>query len=114
MGCGGRRLTTLKRSHGSHYVELAARVLREVIHVIGFDAIDQLLTNRISGAPVVDVEGNYLGIFSEKTAMRVLIGAIYDQLPGTAVRAYMDLDRNRIIERRETLLDVAKRFQQTP
>ena len=40
-----------------------------------FEAIGQLLKNRISGAPVVDPEGNFLGIFSEKTSMQVLISA---------------------------------------
>ncbi len=79
-----------------------------------FEAIDHLLSRRISGAPVVDNEGNYLGIFSEKTAMSVLVNAMHDQLPGTCVRHYMNLDRNRIIEEEDTLLDVAHKFQETP
>ena len=79
-----------------------------------FDAIDHILKRRISGAPVVDAEGRYEGIFSEKTAMRVLVAAIHDQLPGTHVGAYMNLDRNRIIHDEDTLLDVAHKFQETP
>lgn len=79
-----------------------------------FDAIDHLLSRRISGAPVVDADGNYQGIFSEKTAMRVLVAAIYDQLPGTNVASYMNLDRNRIIDDEDSLLDVAHKFQETP
>lgn len=79
-----------------------------------FDAIDHILKRRISGAPVVDNEGRYEGIFSEKTAMRVLIAAIHDQLPGTKVESYMNLDRNRIIHDEDTLLDVAHKFQETP
>ena len=79
-----------------------------------FEAIDHILKRRISGAPVVDSEGRYEGIFSEKTAMRVLIAAIHDQLPGTVVRSYMNLDRNRIIRDEDTLLDVAHKFQETP
>ncbi|GAA4445524.1 CBS domain-containing protein [Novipirellula rosea] len=79
-----------------------------------FDAIDHLLSRRISGAPVVDSRGHYLGIFSEKTAMRALIAALHDQLPGTSVNQYMNLDRNRIIHEDDSLLDIAHKFQETP
>lgn len=79
-----------------------------------FQAIDHILSKRISGAPVVDPEGVFLGIFSEKTALRVLVAAVYDQVPGTNVGSYMNLDRNRIIDENDSLLDVAHKFQQTP
>lgn len=79
-----------------------------------FEAIDQVLKRRISGAPVVDENQKYLGIFSEKTAMRVLVSAVYDQLPGTNVGSYMNVDRNRIIGDEDTLVQVAHKFQQTP
>jgi CBS domain-containing protein len=79
-----------------------------------FQAIDHILGRRISGAPVVDDDGNFLGIFSEKTAMRVLVAAMYDRVPGTNVGSYMNLDRNRIIDENDSLLDVAHKFQQTP
>ena len=35
-----------------------------------FQAIDVLLKKRISGAPVVDIDGGFLGIFSESSCMR--------------------------------------------
>ncbi|WP_182867508.1 CBS domain-containing protein [Rhodopirellula sp. JC639] len=79
-----------------------------------FQSIDHILSKRISGAPVVDERGNFLGIFSEKTAMRVLVAAIYDQVPGTSVGSYMNLDRNRIIDENDCLHDVAEKFEQTP
>ncbi len=79
-----------------------------------FQAIDHILGKRISGAPVVDDDGVFLGIFSEKTAMRVLVAAMYDQVPGINVGSYMNLDRNRIIDEDDSLLDVALKFQQTP
>ena len=31
-----------------------------------FDAIDLLLKNRVSGAPVIDDQGEFLGVFSEQ------------------------------------------------
>lgn len=79
-----------------------------------FEAIDHILGNRISGAPVVDERGAFLGIFSEKTAMKVLVAALYDQVPGTNVGSYMNLDRNRIIDEDDSLLDVAEKFEETP
>ncbi|TWT80867.1 putative voltage-gated ClC-type chloride channel ClcB [Planctomycetes bacterium CA13] len=79
-----------------------------------FEAIDDILKRHISGAPVVDDKGRFLGIFSEKTAMRVLIAALHDNLPGTHVKSYMNTDSERIIHEEDTLLDVAHRFQETP
>ena len=86
--------------------------LRPEVNV--FEAIDHILAKRISGAPVLDVDGKFQGIFSEKTAMQVLISAAYDSLPGTNVGAYMNTDRNRIITEDSSLLDVAHKFQETP
>jgi CBS domain-containing protein len=79
-----------------------------------FDAIDDILARRISGAPVVDSSGRYLGIFSEKTAMRALIAAVHDQVPGTRLDAYMNVDRNRLIQDDDRLVDIAHKFQETP
>lgn len=79
-----------------------------------FDAIDHLLARRISGAPVVEDGGRFLGVFSEKTAMRALVAAIHDQLPGTRVDAYMNTDRNRLIDDDDLLVDIVHKFQQTP
>lgn len=79
-----------------------------------FDAIDHILSKRISGAPVLDDHGKFLGVFSEKTAMQVLVSAAYDYLPGSSVGTYMNTDRNRIIGEDNSLLDVAHRFQLTP
>ena len=78
-----------------------------------FEAIDQLLARHISGAPVLDANGRFLGVFSEKTAMQVLISAAYDQLPGTRLDAYMNTDRRRVVDDRASLADVARKFQQT-
>lgn len=79
-----------------------------------FEAIDHILSRRISGAPVVDDNGKFLGIFSEKTAMRVLIASAFDQFPGATVGHYMNIDRNRLIPEEESLLVVAHKFQESP
>lgn len=79
-----------------------------------FDAIGLLLKNRISGAPVVDGEGRFVGIFSEKTSMQVLISAAFDQLPTSRVGAYMNEDSQRVIDEDANLLQIAQIFLETP
>lgn len=59
-------------------------------------AVQRLLKNRISGAPVVDIDGTYLGVFSEKCSMHVLLDAAYEQLPSNQVRVFMDTDAKTI------------------
>ncbi len=78
-----------------------------------FDAITLLLARQISGAPVVDKQGRFLGVFSEKTSMSVLLGAAYDQLPSCRVEAFMDVDQGRVICEGDDLFKVAELFQRT-
>lgn len=59
-------------------------------------AVELLLKNRISGAPVVDSSGRYLGVFSEKCSMHVILDAAYEQLPSNRVRMFMDTDAQTI------------------
>ncbi|MEZ6152863.1 MAG: CBS domain-containing protein [Pirellulaceae bacterium] len=56
-----------------------------------FSAIDILLRKRISGAPVVDSQGRYLGVFSESSSMRVIVNAAYDNLPDAGLMPFVDL-----------------------
>ena len=77
------------------------------------DAIKKLLHHRISGAPVVDAEGNYLGVFSEKTSMSFLIDLAYEQLPSNRVGAFMDTDQDRTIREDADLLTIAQIFLNT-
>ena len=79
-----------------------------------FEAIGLLLKNRISGAPVVDQQRNFLGIFSEKTSMQVLISAAYEQLPTCRVEAFMNKDPLRVIGEETSLLAIAQLFLDTP
>jgi CBS domain-containing protein len=78
-----------------------------------FDAIAMLLKRRISGAPVVDSNGQFIGSFSEKTSMNLLLGAAYEQLPTCQVRAFMDTDFGRVIDEEKDLLALARMFEDT-
>ena len=106
-------------SDAGMYINLAREIMTCELVTLSpdvdvFDAIDHILSKRISGAPVLDERGKFQGIFSEKTAMQVLMSAAYDQFPGTNVGAYMNTDRNRIISENASVLDVAHKFQETP
>lgn len=79
-----------------------------------FEVIGRLLKNRISGAPVLDGEGNFMGIFSEKTSMQVLVSAAYEQLPTSRVEAFMNKDFGRVIDEETSLLAIARIFLKTP
>lgn len=53
------------------------------------DAVHILVKNRIAGAPVVDDEGNLLGMLSEFDCMKVALQAGYHGDYGGPVRDYM-------------------------
>ncbi len=78
------------------------------------EAISRLLSRRISGAPVVDRRGTFQGVFSERTAMRVVLDSVYEQTPVGQVAAYMDRDPDRIISGDTDLGTLIHMFLATP
>jgi CBS domain-containing protein len=76
-------------------------------------AVHTLLQHRVSGAPVVDDDGNYLGIFSEKSAMRFVLDLAYERLPSSQVSVFMDITRERTIGEETDLLTIAETFLNT-
>ncbi|MEZ6056118.1 MAG: CBS domain-containing protein [Planctomycetaceae bacterium] len=77
-----------------------------------FDAIDILLKYRISGAPVIDEAGKYVGVFSERCSISLLMSAVYEGLPTTEIHAFVDRDAATISPETD-LLTMAQMFQQT-
>ncbi len=77
-----------------------------------FEAIGLLLKHRISGAPVIDARRNFLGVFSEKNCMSVLLESAYDQHPTTHLYAFMDVECPTITEDAD-LLTIAQIFRDT-
>lgn len=57
-----------------------------------FSAIDTLLKHRISGAPVVGPDGSFLGVFSERSCMEVVMNALYEGLPDAGLMPFVDAD----------------------
>jgi CBS-domain-containing membrane protein len=78
-----------------------------------FDAIDKLLTNRVSGLPVIHHSGEFKGVFSERSAMRVLIDLTWNQMSGGPVSAWMDSDRARTVTEQTQLSELRARFSET-
>ena len=74
-----------------------------------YQAIEVLLKQRISGAPVVDPTGRLVGILSEKDCLRVLVGAALDGLPDGRVCDFMT-ETVETIGPDASLYDIAHRF----
>ncbi|HID22964.1 MAG TPA: CBS domain-containing protein, partial [Planctomycetaceae bacterium] len=107
-----RRFSVFRRVPAQEFMVTRLVALRPDMDV--FEAIGYLLSHHISGAPVIDEAGNFLGVFSEKTSMRVLIDAVYDQMPTTTVEAFMNTARGRIISEDTDLMTVVQVFIDTP
>ncbi len=73
------------------------------------DAIDLLLRHRISGAPVVDRDDRFLGIFSEKSCMLFVVNAAYEELPSNTLMSFVDATPP-IINEDTDLLTIAQTF----
>ena len=78
-----------------------------------FQGIEILVKNRISGGPVIDSDGKFLGVFSEKSCMHILVDAVYEQLPTNRIDAFMDRSPNTVDEK-TMLLSIAQLFLTTP
>lgn len=75
-------------------------------------AIDQLISKKISGAPVVDKDGNLLGMLSEIDCMQTFIQSTYHNEMGGLVKDYMS-DKVSFIPSTMGIMDVAKYFLDT-
>tara|TARA_R110002096_G_scaffold400657_1_gene597294 strand:+ start:122 stop:523 length:402 start_codon:yes stop_codon:yes gene_type:complete len=75
------------------------------------NAIDILVKNRISGAPVVDERGNLIGLLSEKDCMKVAVQAGYHEQLGGRVDDYMT-KQVITVEADASVLEVAKLFME--
>lgn len=74
-----------------------------------FDAIDRLVKYKISGAPVVDGGGNFVGVFSERCSISLLVAANYDGAPTNRIEPFMERDVVTISPETD-LLAIAERF----
>ena len=74
-----------------------------------FDAIQALLDRKISGATVIDEEGNVVGVLSEMDCLRGILGGTYHGDAGGTVADYMTSEVEALTEEL-SVLDVAQRL----
>lgn len=73
------------------------------------DAARQLVERRISGAPVLDKQGNLVGLLSEKDCMRIALHAGYHSEAAGAVAEYMHKEV-KTVDADRSIVDVAMMF----
>lgn len=73
------------------------------------DAVHVLVTKRIAGAPVVDDEGNLLGMLSELDCMKVALDAGYHGNWGGPVSDFMS-DGVKTVDAEMSIVDLAQVF----
>lgn len=78
-----------------------------------FDAVKLLIKHKISGAPVVDEDNRLLGVFSEKSVMKVLVEAAYEQVPVDRIDGLMNTNPKTINENTQ-LVSMAQIFLNSP
>lgn len=76
------------------------------------DAIHVLVTKRIAGAPVIDDEGNLLGMLSELDCMKVALDAGYHGIWGGPVSDFMSAGV-KTVDAEMSIVDLAKTFIDT-
>ncbi len=72
-------------------------------------AIQVLVKNRISAAPVINERGDLIGLLSEKDCMKVAINAGYHEQYGGQVQDYMT-KQVITVEADSTIIDMAELF----
>lgn len=77
--------------------------------------IKSLLDNEITGAPVLNDNGQVIGLIDDKDCLNVLIGNVYNRLPmnSDTVSKYMS-NVMKTISVNQNILDVASVFVSTP
>jgi len=76
------------------------------------DAIHELVRHRIAGAPVVDDQGNLVGMLSELDCMKIALTASYHGDKGGPVRDYMTTGAE-TVDADMSIIDLAQRFVDT-
>jgi len=75
-------------------------------------AIKQLLSHKITCAPVLDESGKLVGMFSEKDCMKVVLSASYNQGMSGKVADFMSQDILSV-NAESSIVDLAEKFQDT-
>ena len=72
-------------------------------------AVHVLIDNQIAGAPVVDVDGNLIGMLTEKDCMKVMVDATYHSQLGGLVAEFMTTEVE-VMQSDDSIVAAAERF----
>ena len=72
-------------------------------------AAHTLIRNDVSGAPVVDKTGRFIGLLTERDFIRVVMQAEYHAVPGGLVKEFMS-ENPQTVSPDESILKVAQLF----
>ena len=75
-------------------------------------AMESFLNNKISGAPIVNEEGQLVGVLSEKDCMRTLFESSYYNNLGGYVKEYMSTNLT-TVDIHETLSNIVDQFMKS-
>ncbi len=73
-------------------------------------SIHRLLNHRVSGAPVLDAEDCYVGVFSEKTSISALLQIIFDGMHTAEIRNFVNRDAGRSVVMETPLPEIVQTF----
>ena len=73
------------------------------------EAVHVLVTNRISGAPVLDLRGNLIGVLSEQDCIKVALNAAYHNEWGGRVEEFMSREV-KTVDADASIVDIAEIF----
>ena len=73
------------------------------------EAVHVLVTNRISGAPVLDLRGNLVGMLSEQDCIKVALNAAYHNDWGGRVEEFMSREV-KTVDADSSIVDIAEIF----
>ena len=76
------------------------------------DAIKKLLDNKITCAPVIDSNGQLIGMFSEKDGLKVFLESVYNQGMSGKVGDYMTTETISV-DATSSIVDLAEKFQKS-
>jgi CBS domain-containing protein len=101
---------TTKSARVKDYMTGSLVTLRPDMDVL--DAVEVLLGHGISGAPVVDEQGELIGMLSEFDCLKIALHAGYHGHWGGPVSDYMTTDTE-TVDADTNLVDLAQRFLDT-
>ena len=100
----------MKQKLVKDYMTIASHLITFTPDTDIYYVVKMLIQRSISGAPVVNAEGELVGIISEKDCLRVLMEMSMHELPGGSVENYMSREVT-ALDQNQSILEAVGLFQ---